>query len=100
MSEKRTIARLWSDAVRAGRSTPAYLEQHGDEWRPVSWTEAAERVDAYANGRVELGEGRRLHPRALGERRDPVRGRGAAGEGGVGARRDPATPARPRVRRP
>ena len=55
MSEKRTIARLWQDATRAGRSNPAYLEQRGDDWRPISWSEAAERVDAYANGLLALG---------------------------------------------
>ena len=33
MSDKRTIERLWRDAVAAGRPTPAYLVQHGDEWR-------------------------------------------------------------------
>ncbi len=55
MGEPRTIARLWRDAVAAGRETPAYLEQRGEEWRPVSWEDAAERVDAYANGLLALG---------------------------------------------
>src|SRR5918992_264935 len=55
MSESRTIARLWRDAVAAGRTTPAYLVQDGEEWREVSWAEAAERVDAYANGLLALG---------------------------------------------
>ena len=55
MSEPRTIARLWRDAVSAPRQNPAYLEQHGDEWRPIGWTEAAERVEAYANGLLALG---------------------------------------------
>ena len=55
MSEQRTIARLWRDAIAAGRPNPAYLEQRGDEWKPISWTEAAERVDAYANGLLALG---------------------------------------------
>jgi long-chain acyl-CoA synthetase len=55
MSRKRTIARLWRDAVSAGRTTPAYLEQDGAGWRPVSWAEAAERVEAYANGLLSLG---------------------------------------------
>ncbi|MBA2297390.1 MAG: AMP-binding protein, partial [Actinobacteria bacterium] len=58
MSEKRTIARLWRDAVAAGRTTPAYLEQDGDGWRPVAWSEAAERVDAYSNGLLSLGVGK------------------------------------------
>ena len=55
MSSKRTIARLWRDAVAAERTNPAYLVQDGEEWHPVSWTEAAERVDAYANGLLALG---------------------------------------------
>ena len=52
---KRTIQRLWRDAVAAGRTTPAYLVQSGDEWRPLSWEEAAERVEGYANGLLSLG---------------------------------------------
>jgi len=52
---QRTIARLWRDAVAAARDTPAYLEQVGEEWRPVSWEEAAGRVQDYANGLLSLG---------------------------------------------
>ena len=55
MAEKRTIERLWRDAAAAGRTTPAYLIQDGDEWRPLSWAEAAERVESYANGLLALG---------------------------------------------
>ena len=55
MNRKRTIERLWRDAVAAGRQTPAYLVQHGDEWRELSWTEAADRVEGYANGLLSLG---------------------------------------------
>jgi long-chain acyl-CoA synthetase len=55
MSDTRTIARLWRDAVAAGRSTPAYLVQDGDAWHELSWAEAADRVDAYANGLLALG---------------------------------------------
>ncbi len=55
MSEQRTIERLWRDAVAAGRSTPAYLVQDGDAWNEVSWAEAAERVEGYANGLLALG---------------------------------------------
>jgi long-chain acyl-CoA synthetase len=55
MAEKRTIERLWRDAVGAGRTTPAYLIQDGDEWRPLSWEEAADRVESYANGLLSLG---------------------------------------------
>ena len=55
MSEKRTIERLWRDAIAAGRQTPAYLVQDGDDWRPLSWAEANERVEGYANGLLALG---------------------------------------------
>ena len=55
MAEKRTIERLWRDAVAAERPGPAYLVQDGDEWRPLSWAEAAERVESYANGLLSLG---------------------------------------------
>src|SRR5215207_8530569 len=55
MAEIRTIERLWRDAVAAGRPTPAYLIQDGQEWRPLSWADAAERVESYANGLLALG---------------------------------------------
>ena len=55
MEGKRTIERLWRDAAAAGRTTPAYLIQDGDEWKPLSWKEAAERVESYANGLLALG---------------------------------------------
>ncbi len=55
MSEKRTIERLWRDAIAAGRQTPAYLVQDGDAWHPFSWAEANERVEGYANGLLALG---------------------------------------------
>ena len=55
MEQKRTIERLWRDAAAAGRQTPAYLVQDGDEWKPLSWAEAAERVESYANGLLSLG---------------------------------------------
>src|SRR5215207_11274725 len=55
MAEIRTIERLWRDAVAAERPTPAYLEQDGEEWRPLSWADAAARVESYANGLLSLG---------------------------------------------
>ena len=55
MSGKRTIERLWRDAIAAGRQTPAYLVQDGDSWHPLSWAEANERVEGYANGLLALG---------------------------------------------
>ena len=47
MSGKRTIGRLWQDAVAAGHPDPAYLYRHDDHWHGVSWAEAAERVDLH-----------------------------------------------------
>jgi long-chain acyl-CoA synthetase len=55
VSGKRTIERLWRDAVAAGRQTPAYLVQRGNDWEPVSWAEAGRRVEDYANGLLSLG---------------------------------------------
>jgi long-chain acyl-CoA synthetase len=55
MTQKRTIARLWRDAVAAERTDPAYLELRGEEWHPIDWPEAAGRVEAYANGLLALG---------------------------------------------
>ena len=55
MSEKRTIARLWRDAVAAERANAAYLEQRDEEWQEISWQEAAARVSAYAHGLLSLG---------------------------------------------
>jgi long-chain acyl-CoA synthetase len=51
----RTIARLWQDAVARGLESPAYLVQEGEEWRPVSWMEAAQAVDEIAHGLLALG---------------------------------------------
>jgi long-chain acyl-CoA synthetase len=55
MSGERTIERLWRDAVAKRRTSPAYLVQDGDDWRPVSWTEAAERVELLASGLLARG---------------------------------------------
>ena len=41
----------------ATRRRPAYLEEGPDGWRPVSWDEAAERVDALARGLLARGVG-------------------------------------------
>ncbi len=38
-----------------GLESPAYLVQDGEEWRPVSWTEAAQAVDEIAHGLLALG---------------------------------------------
>jgi long-chain acyl-CoA synthetase len=57
--ERRTIARMWRDAVAAGRPTPAYLvEDDAGGWREVSWLDADELVRAYANGLLARGIGK------------------------------------------
>jgi len=55
---RRTIARLWNDAVARGGAAPAYLVEGADAWREVSWLEADELVRAYANGLLTLGVGK------------------------------------------
>jgi long-chain acyl-CoA synthetase len=52
---RRTIVRLWRDAVAAEHPGPAYLVEGNGEWRAVSWHEADERVRAYANGLLARG---------------------------------------------
>jgi long-chain acyl-CoA synthetase len=54
--QSRTIAKLWRNAVAAGRTGPAYLAEAEDgSWREVSWADADERVRAYANGFLARG---------------------------------------------
>src|SRR5205807_9855406 len=53
--ERRTAPELWRDAVRDAPPEPAYLEETEDDWRPVSWDEAAERVEALARGLLARG---------------------------------------------
>jgi long-chain acyl-CoA synthetase len=50
-----TIARLWLDAVGAGRTTPAYLVERDGRWEEVSWAEAGVTVEELANGLLALG---------------------------------------------
>ena len=52
---RRTIPELWRRGTARDDSIPAYLVKDGDAWREVSWSEAAERVDALANGLLALG---------------------------------------------
>jgi long-chain acyl-CoA synthetase len=53
---RRTVARLWLDAVAAQRPGPAYLVEDGaGGWREVSWREADARVTDYANGLLARG---------------------------------------------
>lgn len=51
----RTVATLWRDALAEPRDAPAYLVREGDAWKPVSWQEAATRVDELAHGLLALG---------------------------------------------
>ncbi|HEY3578363.1 MAG TPA: long-chain fatty acid--CoA ligase [Gaiellaceae bacterium] len=53
--ESRTTPGLWSDAVRDSPDQPAYLEETAEGWRPVSWEEAAERVEGLAQGLLARG---------------------------------------------
>jgi long-chain acyl-CoA synthetase len=53
--ERRTAPELWRDAVRDAPATPAYLEERADDWRPVPWEEAAERVSDLAHGLLARG---------------------------------------------
>ncbi|MGH3077081.1 MAG: AMP-dependent synthetase/ligase [Gaiellaceae bacterium] len=57
-SGRRTIARLWQDAVSARPERTAYLVEDGEDWRGVSWREADELVRAYANGLLARGVGK------------------------------------------
>jgi len=51
----RTIPALWQSATSAGRTDPAYLVEGEGGWEPVSWDEAARRVDELAHGLLALG---------------------------------------------
>ena len=55
VTANRTIARLWRDAVAKQRSGTAYLTLDADDWRPVTWAEAATRVENMANGLLARG---------------------------------------------
>jgi long-chain acyl-CoA synthetase len=54
----RTAPALWRYVLDLGTTMPAYLEEHGEGWREVSWQDAARRVDALANGLLARGVGR------------------------------------------
>jgi long-chain acyl-CoA synthetase len=51
----RTIPALWQSATSAARTDPAYLVQGESGWEPISWDEAARRVDELAHGFLALG---------------------------------------------
>jgi long-chain acyl-CoA synthetase len=52
-----TIPSLWQAVLAKGLATPAYLEEQADGWRDVSWTEAAERVEALGRALLARGVG-------------------------------------------
>jgi long-chain acyl-CoA synthetase len=52
---RRTIAALWRTATAMPRDVPAYLVEIDGGWNPVTWPEAASRVDDLANGLLGLG---------------------------------------------
>jgi long-chain acyl-CoA synthetase len=54
-AERRTIARLWRDAAAGSHPGPAYLVEAEDGWSGVTWSDADERVRAYANGFLARG---------------------------------------------
>ncbi len=53
--QRRTIGRLWLDAVAANRSSPAYLVERDGSWEEVSWHEAARAVEELAHGLLAVG---------------------------------------------
>jgi long-chain acyl-CoA synthetase len=54
-SSAETLGALWRRAVEARAPQPPFLEKRGDAWHPIGWDEAADRVDALANGFLSLG---------------------------------------------
>jgi long-chain acyl-CoA synthetase len=54
----RTAPALWRYVLDQGSTRPAYLEEHGEGWREVSWQEAGERVEALAHALLAHGVGR------------------------------------------
>ena len=53
--DRRTAPELWRDAVRDAPDAPAYLEEGPDGWQPVSWDEAAARIEDLARGLLARG---------------------------------------------
>ncbi|HEY3541194.1 MAG TPA: long-chain fatty acid--CoA ligase [Gaiellaceae bacterium] len=51
----QTIPALWEYVLAKSLTTPAYLEEEADGWREVSWSEAAERVEALGNALLARG---------------------------------------------
>jgi len=57
-TDRRTAPDLWRYTVAQAPASPAYLAEGEAGWRPVSWQEAAERVEALASGLRARGIGR------------------------------------------
>ena len=53
--ETRTTPALWRYALDEGRDTPAHLKEGPEGWTPVTWNEAAERVDALGHALLARG---------------------------------------------
>jgi long-chain acyl-CoA synthetase len=53
--ERRTAGELWRQALEDAPRGPAYLEEREDGWEPISWQQAASRVDALARGLLAKG---------------------------------------------
>jgi long-chain acyl-CoA synthetase len=53
--DTRTATALWRYALAQGWTTPAYLEEHEDGWREVSWPEAGARVDDLRHALLHRG---------------------------------------------
>jgi long-chain acyl-CoA synthetase len=54
----RTAPALWRYILDSEFPRPAYLEEHGEGWREVSWDEAGARVEALAHALLAHGVGR------------------------------------------
>jgi long-chain acyl-CoA synthetase len=52
---RRTAPDLWRHVLATAPAATAYLEETEAAWRPVSWAEAGERVDALAHGLLARG---------------------------------------------
>ena len=53
--DTRTAPALWRHALAQRWTTPAYLEEHEDGWREVSWPEAYARVDDLRHALLHRG---------------------------------------------
>ncbi|MES1248188.1 MAG: long-chain fatty acid--CoA ligase [Actinomycetota bacterium] len=52
---EHTAPELWGYILAKGLTTPAFLEEQAEGWREVSWTEAAERVEALGKAMLARG---------------------------------------------